>query len=644
MSESMDLPAYLSSKGHQSFKAAGSEITCHCWWCPGGDPKGKGRLYFNTETWLFDCKRCGTRGNRKTLLAHFGDEDRQDLSWLPGQDPTMRRRALSEAAELAGDMLLNNPQVLKYLTGRGLSPETIVEARLGYVPSGWSLGHELKVIGNQWADIRNAGIVTAQGQDFFANHVTIPYLSHGDVVQLRGRSMAKSGPKYVTPGGDNARLFNTDSLHGAKHVIIVEGELDALILQSALRMALDPVLRATGVVAAPGAQSLPTGFVSYFEDCAKVYVGFDPDEAGKLGAIRVKDLLGSKARILTLPESLPECDWTNYLTPRSDENPHGGHDWRDVQKMIWEADSVGRRLYTARDAYLQWQRIEDQVGGIRLGFTELDKWIEPGLKPGQLLIPIARTSVGKSQFLINVAYNVRKRPTLFVSLEQTTAEIYARLRRVAQFWNPLATDDDITVELENLRIVDQRMREGDLVRFCQEFEEETGGPPQVAMVDYIGYYANGIKGGSPYERNSKAVIGLKEEAKLAQVALIAPHQAGRQASGGTPVTITDARDTGAVEDTADILLSLYRPSDGDTTGSAIDGTVRSEILKNRNGRISVTTSLNFSLASLVMVDKFSTEGHIVDEENNLIFRGEDYAAVRRYRIAQASKSRQLRLA
>jgi hypothetical protein len=639
----MDLSAYLASKGHRTFKAAGSEVTAVCWWCNDGDPKKK-KLYLNTESWMYSCKRCDARGNRKTLLRHFGDEARDDLAWLPGQNPAMRRRALSEATDLAADMLLANPKMLAYLTGRGLSVETIVDARLGFVPAAWSLAHELKTAGNEWADLRSAGIATAEGQNFFSNHITIPYLTHGDVVQLRGRSMG-AGAKYVTPAGDAVRIFNVDDLHGAKHAIIVEGELDALMLKAALRLSLDPVLRATAVVGIPGSHSLPTSFASYFEACAKVYIGFDPDEAGKTGALRVKELLGSKARILTLPEDLPACDWSDYLRPLDAEsNPHGGHGWRDVQKLVWGADVEGRRLYTARDAYLQWQHIEDEVGGILLGFSDLDKWIAPGLKPGQLCIPIARTSVGKTQFLINIAYNVRKRPTLFISLEMSASEVYARLRRVAQFWSPMATDDDITNELSLLRIVDQKMREGDLPRLCEEFEDEVGAPPQVAMVDYLGYFAASVKGASPYERVSKAVINLKEDSKACQVGLIVPHQAGRSAAGGTPVTITDARDSGGVEDTADILLSLYRPSDANHDGNAVDGTVRSELLKNRNGRINVTTSLNFSLASLVMVDKHSIEGRIVDEENNMIFRGEDYAAVRRFRMGNAGKLGQLRLA
>jgi len=634
---SMDLPAYLSGKGIRTFKAAGSEVTAHCWWCDDGDPKGKGKLYLNTESWMYSCKRCDAHGNRKALLQHFGDEEREELTWLPGQNPAMRRKALSEAVDLGAEMLESNAEVLGYLKGRGLSLETIVDARLGYAPASWSLARELRP-GNAIADLRSAGIMTAEGQDFFSDHILIPYLSHGDVVQVRGK---KINGKYVTPSGDHSRLFNADSLHGARDVIITEGEFDALILAQHLSQSTDASLRATAVVGVAGAMSLPTSFASYFEDCRKVYVGFDPDETGIKAALRIKEMLGSKCRILNLPEDLPKCDWSDYLSAKTDKNVHGGHTWRDVQRLIWEANSEGRRLFTARDAFLQWQKIEDEVGGIGMGFAELDTWIAPGLKPGQLCIPLARTGVGKTAFLVNVAYNNLTHPTLLITLEMTAPEVYNRLRRVAQFWNPLATDDDITTLLARLRIVDQRMVEGDLTRLVEEFEEEVGERPHLVMVDYLGYYANSVRGGSPYERVSKAVISLKEELKAAGVAGIVPHQAGRTAAGGTPVSITDARDSGVIEDTADILMSLYRPSDADRDGNAVDGTVRSEILKNRNGRINVTTSLNFSLASLALVDKHSRQGRLVDAENNLIFRGEDYAAVRRMRMASAGQTQQM---
>lgn len=120
MTDVQDLAAYLSSKGIKAHRANGSEVTAHCLWCADGDPKGKGKLYLNVESWLYDCKRCGASGNRKTLLEHFGDED--ELQYVAGEDPMLRRRILTEAAALAHEMLLANEPMLEYLLGRGLTP------------------------------------------------------------------------------------------------------------------------------------------------------------------------------------------------------------------------------------------------------------------------------------------------------------------------------------------------------------------------------------------------------------------------------------------------------------------------------------------------------------------------------------------
>lgn len=635
----LDLPAYLSGKGIRVYKAAGAEVTMHCWWCGDGDPKGHGKLYVNTESGLWSCKRCDTHGNRKTMLRHFGDEDKAQFEFAPGTNPALRRKALSNATELATEMLYNNPKILEYLSDRGLWPATLVAAKLGYVPVSWSLVRELRG-DNSYADLRQAGLSTATGGDFFSGHVLIPYISHGDVVQLRGKSMVPGG-KYVTPSDDNARLYNASSLQGARDAFIAEGELDTLIVQQYLRTSSDPNLRDMAVVGLPGANALPTSFASYFETCRRVYVGLDPDPVGEKAALRIKEMLGTKARLVRLPVSIPKVDWTDYLRPKTDAYPNGGHGLADIERLIFEADAEGRRLFTVRDAYQKWHKIDTEIGGIQLGFRDLDTWIAPGLKPGQLCVPLAKTGVGKTMWLINVIWNLRTRPTLLCSLEMSAAEVYIRLQRVANFWYPLATDADIARMFSNLLIYDRGMASGDMTRLLDDFNDEMGVPPQLVMLDYLGYYANQMRGGSPYERTSQASIGLKEEAKAGEVVLIAPHQVGRTTAEGVPIELGAARDSGAVEETADVLLSLYKPSDADRSNNAIDGTVRMEVLKNRNGRKNVTTSLNFSLASLVLVDKTSVASRTVEDENMLIARGDTYAAVRRFRRHQAGLGQQV---
>lgn len=633
MSIGDDLVGYLSTKGIRTFKAAGKEVTAHCFIdCHDGDPKGKGKLYLNADSWLYSCKRCGATGGRKALLTHFGDQDRDDLQWLPGTDPAKRRKVLTEAVTLAQDMLLENPAVLEYLTGpkRGLTEAMIMEAGFGYAPASWGLGTMLCKT-NDRRDVINAGLLTPEGQEFFSGHILIPYTSHGDVIQLRGRAYHPTktleGAKYVTPAGDNARLYNADALLGATRAIVVEGEFDTRSLQAALRRSADPLVQAIAVVGIAGSQTLPAGFVEYFDGCKRVYVGFDPDDAGRIGADKVVGLLGGKARRLDLPDDLPATDWTDYLGPKG-SSIHSGHTANDVLNLMAAADQVGRTLVTPRDAAITLARTQS-TGGLRLGLPGLDLHLGGGLMPGQICIPIARTGAGKSALLASIVYNARQHPILVVSLELTAAEFWNRLAKIARFYDPNIGDEELLALLSNIRFYEKRIKPGDLTRLCDEFTEDMGSAPFGVAVDYIGYAAKSYPGASQYERVTRCVLELKEDAKAGGYAMLAPHQAGRAAAGGIRVSAENARDSGAIEDTADVLMSLYRPNEHEN--SPFDGSVSSELLKNRNGRINITVPLVFSMASLVVVQKNSPEAKLAALENDMILRGDQYPAILRSR-------------
>lgn len=638
-----DLVGYLSTKGIRTFKAAGTEVTAHCFFdCSEDSSKGKGKLYLNTDSWLYDCKRCGCRGNRKTLLEHFGDVD--DETYLPGTDPGARRKALTEGVTLAQDMLLNNTAVLEYLTGpeRGLTEQTIMDAGIGYAPTSWGVGGMLTKT-NDRRDVVHAGWMNPKGQEFFSGHILIPYTAHGVVVQVRGRAYVPGkdlpGAKYVTPAGDNVRLYNADALHGAQVAVIVEGEFDCLVLQQALRRSPDPLVRAIAVVAVAGSQTLPEGFASYFEDCKRVYIGLDSDTAGSLGAERMEKLLGSKARRLVLPDALPKCDWTTYLAP-SGSGVHSGHTAADVQNLMADADRVGRVLLTPRDASRLLNK-RDLAGRVNLGFRSLDMHMGGGLTAGQIVIPIARTGAGKSAWLATVAHNVRQAPHLVVSLELTAAEFWYRLGKIARFFQPNLTEEELIHEYRNVRFFDRRIKPGELTRLCEEFVDDVGSDPASVTLDYIGYAAKAYPGGSQYERTTNCVMSLKEEAKAGAFVLAAPHQAGRGAAGGQRVKSEDARDSGAIEDTADVLMSLYRPSDA-APSPVFDGIVHAEILKNRNGRTGATVPLVFAMASMLLVEKADPAARAAELENDMTLKGDTYSQILAHR--QKASAVQLRLA
>lgn len=617
-----DVATYLAGAGLQVYRASGNEVTVHCPFCLDGDPRGKGKCYVNTETWLYECKRCGEKGNRKTLLRHFGDED--TVEFLPGSDPGARRRVLEEYTDHAADLLANNEAMMLYLLGRGLSAETIIERRYGYIPRNWGACRSLPT-DHKKADLIASGMMSEGGREYFSDRITIPYLSRGTVLSVRGKDVKG---KYFTATGDSVRLYGVDDLQEAEEAIVVEGEFDAAILKQHLQLSSDTRLRRTAVVGLPGAGVLPMGFETMFADCKRVYLGLDPDETGKRFSLKIKEAMGSKARIVDLPESLPKCDWSEYLRAHDNQHPHGGHGWRDVADLLSAAS--GRRIFSVRDAGAQWRKLRDARPGIKLGYAAIDAQLEPGLQPGQVCIPLAKTGTGKTVFLANVAYNARSRRCLIISLEMTAPEVYNLLQRVYRFWHPFDSDDTMAEALKLIRIVDEnRLNEKDVRELVDEYTDEVGEAPELLMIDYLGYLARGMKGADSYERTGAAAMHVKAIAKSVGAAVIAPHQVNRGADDGKPLTADDARDSGVIEETGDFVFGLWKPDEAIdvTTGKpgAVTGNLILGFLKSRHGGKGKIFPLKMSAASLAIVCPTNRRAVIkVDQENARINQGETY--------------------
>lgn len=650
MTDEQDVVAYLRSKGLQVHRAAGAEVTVHCVFCSDGDTKGKGKLYINTESWLYSCKRCDASGNRRTLLAHFGDEDA--LKFVEGTDPAMRRRLLAEAAELAHEMLLANDAKLTYLLDRGIAPELVVEKKLGYVPKNVGLSEMLPSRADLqgYRDLVHAGLVSVNGREFFNDCITIPYFSHGSIVQIRAKFV---DGKYLTTAGDHVRLYDADSLFGADEVLITEGELDDLAVRSALMESTErSFTEGLAVVGLPGAGSWPEGLIHMLSGARKIFIGLDPDDTGKKFALKLRDEIGSRSRIVVLPgDDDNKVDWTDYLRPRDIKtNPYGGHTWRDVRDLMVEADLAGKQMFSAADARAKWRKRRVEAPGLKLGWPSLDSVIRPGLKPGQIMIPLAKSGTGKSVWLSNVSVNLRDHYVLYASLELTAAEVYEHWRRIHRFWHPQADEDQLILDLAKLRVVERnRLKRGDLEALIREFTEEVGHKPDLLIVDYLQYYARGFPGGGMYERVSDAAMELKAVAKENSLAIICPSQVNRGAEHGKPLGADDARDSGVVDETGDFVLSLFRPDQlvnkDDMTGALPmqSGSFNMQILKSRHGGKGRVSNLRFSLMSLAIVDAQFDKGSSsrVDQENSLYRQGIHYDDYRQ-RLDDSIAQRSLR--
>lgn len=826
----IDVVAYLASKGIQTYKANGPEVTAHCWRCPDGDLKGKGKMYVNVVEGFFDCKRCSHSGGTYLLQKDFGDEP---VKIAAGVDPNVRRKVLDWAVDVGSAMLIHNDDMLMYLMNdRGLTAETIVERKLGFVGNGWSLTGSLPE-GFTRDELASTALVYRDGpragKDFFYNHLLIPYLSRGHCVQVRGKVV---GGKYFTGPGDPVRLYNQDALDGAEDVVITEGEYDCMVLAQALQASPEDRVRKMAVIGLAGANGFTQGMDSYLSEAKRIFLALDPDDTGKREATKLKERLGNRARLVELPSQLPKCDWTEYLLPVPADasvawhlrHPHAGHDWRDVVGLLGHAS--GKRVYSMQETGFAFRtQVEERVT-VRTGFHQLDGTIQ-GMRPGQVMVVLAKTgciqgdaeiavnragkgfkiklkdlvdrwdgkryawdldiptyvqrevdgqvrpgrlvnawrsgvkttytvttdtgrtiratdqhpfltergwlrldqltvgdrvhvrgerssagrlpkvtkdhdpnnndlsnlvvlthsehaalhadegttrnvqvnvalervvsveaygeeetydleveddphnflangfvvhNTGKTIFLCNLAYNMRAHKVLFLSLEMTKEECYERLRRIFLHHHPRASDYELEQGMAGIFICDEnRLGDKDLATLVDEFEIESGVRPDVVFVDYLGYYARGQKGNSPYEKTTNAVMQLKAEAKAGRFVCIAPAQVNRGTKEGKPIDLDDARDSGAIEETADFLLSLWRPDDAlqaEISNMQQSGKTKMTVLKSRHGGKDKTFTLVFDLLTLAMVDDGTQESKVAVQHNYLAWRGDTWEDLR----------------
>lgn len=625
---SQDLIGYLTSKGLEVHRSAGHEVSVHCWECEAGDAKGKGKLYLNTESWLWSCFRCDNRGNRFRLLEYFGDRD--GLTYADGFDPARRQRILRAASDLAHDMLLANEKVCQELLDRQITTEQILGNKLGYVPKNVGMAEMLRHAHDfTYKDLVSLGLMSPGGKEFFNDSIVIPYFSHGTIVQLRAKDR---GAKYRTLANDDARLFNSDAAFLADELLITEGEFDCLAVQGVLQNCGDRRLEAIKVVGLAGAGTWPAGMIESFAKASKIFIGLDPDETGDRFAAKLNEEIGNRARVVHLPPGLPKTDWSDLLSPRTPTNPNGGRTWSDVRDLLIEADLLGKRIFSVRDASQKWRRMKDERPGLKLGWPSMDAILRPGLKPGQVMIPLAGTGTGKTVFLSNIAHNVRSKGVLYLSLELTASEVFEHFRRIHKFWYPKSTFEEMLLDYDLVHIVEQnRIASGDLNGYIAEYEQITGQRPGLVIIDYLQYFARSFRGNSAYDRLTDAVMELKAVGKEELVPIIAPSQVNRTAEAGKPLSLSHARDAGTVEETADFVMSLFRPDlvtdkvDPNTPAVAPTGNFNAQLLKSRHGGVGRVFNLRFSPMSLVIVDQFDkVHTHQVAQEVSLANQGKHY--------------------
>lgn len=236
------------------------------------------------------------------------------------------------------------------------------------------------------------------------------------------------------------------------------------------------------------------------------------------------------------------------------------------------------------------------LAGLATGFTRFDE-MTGGLEPGQLVIVAARPSVGKTVAGCNIASHAALSdvPVLFFTLEMGRQEIAARI---------LAARSNVTVQAMRAGTREQgdwdRMNDATAASASwQMFIDDT---PAVTVayvrakarriqrahglglvvIDYLGLMRG--TGDNRAQEVGSISRGLKALAKELQVPVIALAQLNRASEGrlDKKPTLADLRDSGEIEQDADIVAMLHRES-MHRDAPEWEGLAHLLIRKNRNG-------------------------------------------------------------
>ena len=275
---------------------------------------------------------------------------------------------------------------------------------------------------------------------------------------------------------------------------------------------------------------------------------------------------------------------------------------------------------------------QDEISGVPTGFSILDR-LTYGWQPADLIILAARPSVGKTAFALNLARNAALHPTKptavgFFSLEMSAGQLVQRiLSAESEIWlekisrgrleehemkqlykkgiEPLASapihiDDTAALNIFELRAKCRRLKN----------KHNVG----LIIIDYLQ-----LMSGTGENRNSnreqeisRISRDLKGLAKELNIPIVALSQLSREVEkrgakdGQKMPQLSDLRESGAIEQDADMVMFLYRPEYYDITSNEMGESNKGEtilrIAKHRNGQLDT-----IKLRALFHIQKFIEE-------------------------------------
>lgn len=322
-----------------------------------------------------------------------------------------------------------------------------------------------------------------------------------------------------------------------------------------------------------GSSAWCDGFATYLKD-KHVTIWPDADEAGKKWQAAVMASIEPKcASIRTARVAAPYNDIADVLLAQGQEIAS-----ETVKSILVASVKVlrGGDLPLLSSAEC-WEMYQKRVKSMEDEGIDLSRWL-PSLKsttrvllPGDLVVILTDTGVGKTTIHVNIADSQRPIPTIFFELELAAEPLTERFIARTTRTNTLDIETGVRKgKLFDVRFWDHvficpesRLDIGRMEDIINRAELKMGVRPKLILLDYIGLM-NDKGGGKRYEKMSNIAESLKVLAKATNTVIIISSQISRN-NERQEVSLHDAKDSGSIENSAQLVIGAWRPSPEEIT-------------------------------------------------------------------------------
>ena len=249
----------------------------------------------------------------------------------------------------------------------------------------------------------------------------------------------------------------------------------------------------------------------------------------------------------------------------------------EIQEQLADITEVSTgECVTASDASLEYvdyvnALMEGITGSVKTGFTTIDSVLGGGLIAEGLYIIAARPGIGKTAFGLTLGCMLAKQHNvLFVSLEMSRTQLTARcvanysgLHASRLIHGPISAAEGQTI-MKALDLLSSRklyfsqaasVTVPDVERMARQINAE------VIIIDYLGLIQPTVPTASQYEKTTAISGALKRMARTLKIPVVCLAQLNRESTSRQDKrpAVSDLRDSGAIEQDADVVMLLHRP-------------------------------------------------------------------------------------